>query len=250
MPLSRHGAINLGWQTSGEQRMQSAYGDFTFIVPTFNDATFAAPLLDLLTSSFAGAAILVVDDGSNDGTQDLIKKFSKKNAGHVNLLERPSLDRGLTASIMDAIDRCGTKHFIVLDPKARQPYEALHKLVEALKSGSDLALIDYNTNSSKEPWSERAARAVAHNLLKRRGVCVRDPMSNAYGANLEKIKPIIGASLGRFELAGSQFLFDLLKLVDSNTTICELELLVPNMPQRRMTSTRLGELAFIKSILK
>jgi dolichol-phosphate mannosyltransferase len=59
-----------------------------FVVPTYNESENISTLLHQLSRNVPEADVLVVDDNSPDGTQDVVKRF-QKNSPQVHLLGRP-----------------------------------------------------------------------------------------------------------------------------------------------------------------
>lgn len=58
------------------------------IIPTFNERENILPLIDRLLTLHANATVLVVDDGSPDGTGALVREAESKYGGRLQLLER------------------------------------------------------------------------------------------------------------------------------------------------------------------
>lgn len=62
--------------------------DSLVIIPTFNEAANIQRLIDNLLSLDTAVDVLVVDDGSPDGTAEAVKAEIKKNPERVHLIER------------------------------------------------------------------------------------------------------------------------------------------------------------------
>lgn len=62
--------------------------DSLVIIPTFNEAANIQRLIDNLLSLDTAVDVLVVDDGSPDGTAEAVKAEIKKNRERVHLIER------------------------------------------------------------------------------------------------------------------------------------------------------------------
>ena len=58
------------------------------IVPTFNERENIARLIEAVLEKDARLEMLIVDDGSPDGTGDIVEEIGKKNP-RVHLLRRP-----------------------------------------------------------------------------------------------------------------------------------------------------------------
>lgn len=67
-------------------------GQVTAIVPMRNEINNVEGCLTSLLSDLAVAKIIVVDDNSNDGTQDAVRRYCHNK--HVELLGAPELQKG------------------------------------------------------------------------------------------------------------------------------------------------------------
>lgn len=53
------------------------FDDFTVIIPVLNESQGIEFLLKSIVSLYSGIWCFVVDDGSTDGTQEIVKRFGK-----------------------------------------------------------------------------------------------------------------------------------------------------------------------------
>lgn len=82
--------------------MKPTQGGTVVIVPTYNERENIEALADrLFDATPEGVDLLVVDDGSPDGTAELVRKIAAKHEG-VYLVERKS-ERGLGAAKLEGI---------------------------------------------------------------------------------------------------------------------------------------------------
>lgn len=70
------------------QKNESENRDTLIIIPTYNEADNIAKLIPYLLAMDEPMDILVVDDGSPDGTAGVVKGLQEKHAGRVHLIER------------------------------------------------------------------------------------------------------------------------------------------------------------------
>ena len=61
------------------------------ILPTFNEAENIAEVLDRVRAAVPDAEVLVVDDGSPDGTAELAESWAAGHGGQVSVLRRASM---------------------------------------------------------------------------------------------------------------------------------------------------------------
>jgi dolichol-phosphate mannosyltransferase len=70
------------------QQDSTAIGRSLVIVPTFNEADNITSVLDQVMSLPGGISVLVVDDGSPDGTADHVRRVRDRHPGRIFLVER------------------------------------------------------------------------------------------------------------------------------------------------------------------
>ena len=58
------------------------------IIPTFNESGNIARIIDDLMATGSSLDVLVIDDGSPDGTADKVKEAQQNHPGRVHLIER------------------------------------------------------------------------------------------------------------------------------------------------------------------
>lgn len=116
--------------------------DLSIIIPAYNEErrlgqTLRA-VLAYLERQPCSAEIIVVDDGSQDGTAQVAASFS----GHkprVQLL-RNSRNRGKGYSVRKGFLRAKGKHLLFSDADLSTPIEELGMLIAALRNGYDIAI--------------------------------------------------------------------------------------------------------------
>lgn len=114
--------------------------DTLVIVPTFNERDNISRLVALLLESVAEADVLVVDDSSPDGTQEVVKNLTAANA-RVHLLVRPrkmGLGSAYIAGFEWGADR-GYETLCQMDADLSHDPAQLPLLLAALKD-ADLAI--------------------------------------------------------------------------------------------------------------
>jgi dolichol-phosphate mannosyltransferase len=112
------------------------------VLPTYNEAENIVEVLRRAREALPQADVLVVDDGSPDGTADLAEQWGRDNGGGVELLRRGA-KAGL-GSAYRAGFRYGLTHgydaLIEMDSDLQHDPAALPALLNAVESGADLAI--------------------------------------------------------------------------------------------------------------
>jgi dolichol-phosphate mannosyltransferase len=113
----------------------------TVVVPTFNEAGNIETLVSAVRQVLPRASILVVDDGSPDGTADLADALGA-TLGNVEVVRRTSKD-GLGAAyrfgLRHAIEQ-GAEICVQMDADLSHDPAALPALVAVVEHGADLAV--------------------------------------------------------------------------------------------------------------
>lgn len=112
--------------------------DTLVIIPTYNEAHNVGRLIDILLDLKIGVDILVVDDGSPDGTSGIVKQKLKENENRVHLIEREGklgLGTAYVAGFKFALDR--SYQFICeMDADFSHNPADIPRLIETVKSGA------------------------------------------------------------------------------------------------------------------
>lgn len=113
------------------------------VIPTFNEASNIAAMVAAVMVSLPDASILVVDDGSPDGTADIVETSAAAfSDGRVSVLRR-SAKQGLgTAYVAGFRWGLGHGHDVVVQMDADFQHDpaSLPDLVAALDGGADMAI--------------------------------------------------------------------------------------------------------------
>ncbi len=194
------------------------YKDLTLILPTLNERDALPLVLRQVLKSYKGISILVVDDGSMDGTQGIAARFGRN--GKVRLLDRRRMGSapGLTASIIDGIKESRTRFVVVMDADLQHPPEKIARIKALLEEGYILVVA---VRKKVSDWPMH--RKIVSNTLSGIGHIVltingkkggRDIFSGFFGADRKAVLKIISANRKRFVGEGYKVLFDLLKCMD------------------------------------
>ncbi len=112
------------------------------IIPTYNERDNIKDIINVTLNLVVTFDILVVDDGSPDGTAEIVKKEMQKSPERLFLIEREG-KLGLGTAYIDgfkwAIEN-GYDYFCEMDADFSHNPEDLVNLQEACESGADIAI--------------------------------------------------------------------------------------------------------------
>jgi glycosyltransferase involved in cell wall biosynthesis len=111
------------------------------IMPTYNEAENIVEALTRARAAVPDADLLVVDDGSPDGTADLAEK-ADADLGGVRVMRRAAksgLGSAYRAGFRDGLDR-GYDVMVEMDSDLSHDPAALPELLAAVENGADLAI--------------------------------------------------------------------------------------------------------------
>ena len=125
------------------------------VVPVYNEETHLSQFIQALDNTLKGIAypyeIIIVDDGSQDNTPQVIEKMKKELAFRYirfsrNFGKEKALSAGLDFARGDAV--------ILIDGDFQHPLELLAEFVKQWESGNDMVYA-VRTNRSDESWLKR-----------------------------------------------------------------------------------------------
>ncbi|HWC10083.1 MAG TPA: polyprenol monophosphomannose synthase [Acidimicrobiales bacterium] len=125
------------------------------VLPTYEEADNIAEVLSRLRAAVPEADVLVVDDGSPDGTADVAKAVAHE-VGGIDVLVRPG-KAGLGSAYRTGFDEGMARGYEVLvemDSDLSHDARALPSLLQAVDDGADLAIGSrYVPGGSIPRWS-------------------------------------------------------------------------------------------------
>jgi dolichol-phosphate mannosyltransferase len=116
--------------------------DKLVITPTYNEKENAENIIRKVFSLAGDFHMLIVDDGSPDGTADIVKRLQAEFAGKLHLLERKGkqgLGTAYIAGFKWALQK-GYKYIFEMDADFSHNPDDLPRLYEACNQGADVAV--------------------------------------------------------------------------------------------------------------
>ena len=114
------------------------------IIPTFNEVESLPILIQTIQDGLGGTDILVVDDGSSDGTSDAVRLIGAKNRnGQINLLQR-SEKAGLGSAYIDGFHwgfNRPYEYLIEMDADGSHRPEDLVRLLDEVERNPETDLV-------------------------------------------------------------------------------------------------------------
>jgi dolichol-phosphate mannosyltransferase len=151
----------------------------TVIVPTYNEADNLPRLCDRIQAALPGALLLVVDDGSKDGTAQVARTLAQRHP--VRVIERVN-ERGLSTAVLRGLQEAPTDVCVVMDGDLSHPPEAIPLLVRAIAEGAEVSVGSrYVPGGDIDRWPLfRRLASKAGTLLARPLTRVQDPMAGFF----------------------------------------------------------------------
>jgi dolichol-phosphate mannosyltransferase len=170
---------------------------FALVIPTLNEAGNIEPLLNRIHAALEPLSlpfeIVVVDDGSVDGTQQVVANFSASDP-RVRLLVRHN-QKGLAGAVIHGWKHTDANLLGVMDADLQHPPELLPSLLAAIEGGADIAVGSrYVEQTRVQGWNlfRQAVSRVSTwvTLPFQRKVRVKDPMSGFFALRRECIEGV------------------------------------------------------------
>ena len=125
----------------GQPSSRSVY--FSLIVPTFNESRNVEQIVRVLTSLLDHAMpndyeLIIVDDNSPDRTWEIAQQMIP-DFPQLRVMRRQQ-ERGLSTAVIRGWQAANGEVLGVIDGDLQHPPEVLLKLLQAIKSGADLAV--------------------------------------------------------------------------------------------------------------
>ena len=206
-------------------RLKMDYSDTTIIVPTLNEGKNISELITEVTNKYKGIHIIISDDGSKDRTQNIVKRFSKKNKSIILVDRTEQKVHGLTVSVLDAVTKITSDFIVVMDGDLQHPPGMIAEIVQRLRSGKEI-VVGVRVNTKYENifrfLMSKTAIILGRCRLLLGGVYCNDVVSGFFGIRTNLFNALIKRYEKAFEKEGYKVLFDILKLAKPDIGIGEV----------------------------
>lgn len=116
--------------------------DVVVVIPTYNESRNISSILERVLSLEGSYSVIVVDDGSPDGTGELVARSREQSPDRVHLIERDAkggLGTAYLAGFQMALD-LGFRLICQMDADFSHDPDDLPRLVAAVREGADMAI--------------------------------------------------------------------------------------------------------------
>jgi dolichol-phosphate mannosyltransferase len=162
--------------------------NFSLVVPTLNEAGNIDNLLTALTDALRETPyeyeIVVVDDGSTDGTVEKVRDWTERDA-RIRFFSRKG-ERGLAGAVLYGWSQSRANLLGVIDADLQHPPELLPELLKQVEH-ADIAIASrYARSQGTKGWNpvraavSRLSTLAASPLLSKKNLQVTDPMSGFF----------------------------------------------------------------------
>jgi dolichol-phosphate mannosyltransferase len=197
----------------------------TVIIPTLNERSNIGRIIPHLLSMHPKLNIIIADDGSTDGTQDIVREWNVQNPQVILLDRKKESIKGLTISLVDALKITKTDYFFVIDCDFQHPPDRIAEGLRLLSEGFPVVI---GTRSKVEGWSFSrkiiswgATTLGKVSLWIRRRPRPKDIMSGFFGGKTNFFQELIEKNPKTISPKGYKLLFDMLKVMPHKTPIGE-----------------------------
>ena len=124
------------------------YPSCTIVIPVYNERDSITEVIDEVRGRYPSAELVVVDDGSSDGTTELLRQYT--SAG-VTLLRHPE-NRGYGAALKTGIRRASGDIIVTMDADGQHLASQIQPLLNRLDEDHDMVVGVRNGFGSSPVW--------------------------------------------------------------------------------------------------
>ena len=174
--------------------------EISIVIPAYNESVrLIAPLRKLLVFAVAAGniEIVIVDDGSSDGTAEIARKTAAEiPTVSVNVI-RYEQNRGKGFAVKTGLLAASADIALITDADLSTPIEEMTKLVEPIRDGkTDVAFgsraLDRSLIGTHQPWfREQGGRVVNFMIRKMSGLDFTDTQCGFKAFNMVRFRPLL-----------------------------------------------------------
>lgn len=139
----------------------------SIVIPAYNESARLGRTLDRILAFVRrkdwDCEIVVVDDGSKDGTSDIIKQYAERDP-IVRLVSNAG-NRGKGYSVRNGVLHAGGDVILFTDADLSSPIEEAPKLIQAVDAGADIAIGSRWVRSELQTQRQSLARQALGRLF-------------------------------------------------------------------------------------
>lgn len=110
----------------------------SILMPTYNHELYVEQALDsVLEEDYPNKEIIIIDDGSKDNTQKIIKNWVEKNKNYIPIIFKSRENKGLTKSLNELIDLASGEYIVLLASDDCLKNNGISKRYEYFKNHPD-----------------------------------------------------------------------------------------------------------------
>lgn len=179
------------------------------VVPTYNESDNITMLIEQVLTTIPPANLVVVDDGSPDGTAKIVEAFVQRD-GRVHLLRRPK-KLGYASAVVAGLKFALSNDASIIgymDADLSHDPKALPLLIESVQNGADIAIGSRYVNGGQIigwAWQRKVLSQCANWLVR---ILLRLPIHDATsGFRVFRRRALEQLNLGRIKVDGYAFQF-------------------------------------------
>ena len=183
--------------------------EVSIVIPAFNESDrLIEPLhtlLDFAERSSFPIEIIIVDDGSNDGTADFARQTLAEKPDIASNVIRYEQNRGKGFAVKTGLQAAKADIALFTDADLSTPIEEMSKLVEPIRNDKfDVTFgsraLDRSLIGTHQPWvREQGGRAVNFMIRTLSGLDFSDTQCGFKAFNMLKLRPLLDAmTIDRF----------------------------------------------------
>ena len=136
---------------------------FSIIIPLYNEAENIRTLIDEIEKNlkdYTGYEIILIDDASEDGTLEIIKKINNNKIVILNNSE----NKGQSISISRGINKSLNNMIITLDGDGQNDPADIPKLIKIYSNEKDIELVGGIRLNRKDNFVKKISSRIANNI--------------------------------------------------------------------------------------